>query len=700
MALYTKDDDGAPMWNHLQDRWENVPFAEILRRFQASVDVRDRKYRLQTYPRCFVGSHAVSALTAGGVAVSRQDALRIGALLLDAGQIEHCLREHNFKDEFLFYRFIDDPERGLDYSRDKSLTWASYLKFEYLNQHEVAQVIDVHRLPSSVLHIGLSYWPMDTHNVRLLDNVHPPRWVDPRNDRPYHLVIVGAGPAGLEAAISGASCGARVALIESNILGGNNVTGCIPTKTFLRKSNLVYELRNRGRFDIFGVKYGNDVNLDFPKLMEKVRESRSIVASRKSSVWSLRKMGVDMFFGHAKFLSEQNIIVGGHSLEFKRALITTGSYCSLPPIPGLRELFGKQDPIRNLQEFGMNAPSMVVTSDNLFNMTSLPRRICVLGVGVIAMEIAQAFVRLGSTVIMFGRADSLIPNGERDLVSKIVRQCEHDGIQFRFNVSNYQGVKLTGKVDLSGHREMIMQTFEPQGRISYKFDCIIVASRRKANVSGLNLDAAAVDYDTHAGIRVNDYLQTSNSRIFSAGDCCTLYRMVHAATAMGRLAVRNSLLLRRERLSDLILPLVCYTYPELARVGLTTWSLQEEGRPFEIVEYSFDNSPWAISEGLTYGVLRLFVQPSSGVLLGGVVLGKGAATIASLLAMALHSKLRLEGLTKILFPYSTVSESLRNTAVESVQWSERVQVKAKKFRSGRRQSVSLSGRSRSSFNWK
>ncbi len=697
MALYTMNDNSAPMWNHLQNRWESVPMAEVLRRFQASVDVRDRKYRLQTYSRCFVGSHAVSALTAGGVAVSRDDALRIGELLLDTGQIEHCLREHTFKDEFLFYRFVDDPARGLDYSRDKSLTWASYLKFEYLNTLQIAQVVDIHLLPDSVLHIALSYWPMDTHNVRLLDNVHPPRWIDPKNDRPYHMVVVGAGPAGIEAATSAAALGARVALIESNILGGNNVTGCIPTKTLLRKSNLVCEMRKQHHFHDCGVQFSDAVKLDFSKLMERVRESRSYVASRRASVWSLRKLGVDMFFGHAKFLSDKNILVGGQSLEYKRAIVSTGAYCSLPPIPGLRELFGKQDPSRNLHDFGQS-PSMVITSDNLFNMTSLPERICILGVGVIAIEIAQSFVRLGSQVIMFGRADSLLPDGEQDLVSKIVRQCKLDGIQFRLNVIKYEGVKLTGRVGDAGHREMLMQTLEPQGKIMYKFDCIIVASRRRPNVSGLNLDAAGVDYDTHGGIEVSDALQTSNHRIFSAGDCCSMYRMVHAAAAMGRLAVRNSLLLRRERLSELILPSVVYTTPEFARVGLTTWRLQEEGHPFDIVEYAFENSPWALSLGISCGVLRLFVQPSSGILLGGVALGKGAATIASLLAQALHSRLRLEGLTKILFPYSTISESLRTAAVESVQCRELV--KAKKFRSGRRQSVSLSGRSRSSSNWK
>lgn len=678
------------VWNYNLRKWEQLPLSEVIHRFRASVDVRDRKYRLSTYHRTFVGEHAVSALVTGGVACSRQDAVRLGRELVEAGVIEHCVREHDFEDSNLFYRFIEDTDRGaVAKCGNRTLSWADFLDAYPVAAPGLPKVrlfpaLDLSRLPDTVTHVARAFWPMDLHNVTLLDNVHPPQWIDPQYSGTYALVVIGAGSAGLAAARAAAELGSKVALIEANVLGGGSLNvGCVPSKALLHAANLAYILRDTSHLEHCGIQVQGKVKVDFGKVMARVRKVRALISEKDSAVKYTRKLGVDVFYGHAKFTSERSLIVSGNLIEFKRCIVATGAYPSIPPIPGLRELYGKQD--TSLDPEAIQRPRAVMTNDNFFNMTSLPRRLCVLGTGVIGMELAQAMQRLGSQVTMFGRADGVLPNEDRDLVAEVVRQMEDDGVHFRLHVSRYEGVKLTGEFSEDGHAEVSMKTQERTGPVQYHFDAVLVATGRKPNVTGLNLEAAVVDYDSRLGIKVNDVLQTTNSRIYAVGDCCSAYKMAHVAEATGRMAVRNSLLLRRERLSDLVVPFVAHTSPELARTGPTALELREDGRLFETIEYPFTKSVRARAEGETTGLIRLHVEQGSGAVLGGIVLGKGAAGIVSELNIAMKADVRIDGLSRVIHPFPTIPEVVRQAALVGAR--KRTPSGARRFRSSRRQSM-------------
>lgn len=677
-------------WNYNSRKWEQLPLSEVVHRFRASVDVRDRKYRLSTYCRTFVGEHAVSALVVGGVARNREDAVRLGQELLDAGVIEHCVREHNFSDAMLFYRFIEDTDRGaVAKCGNRTLSWADFLDAYPASALGLPNItlypsIDLSRLPNAVTHVARAFCPMDSHNVALLDNVHPPQWIDPKYSGTYALIVIGAGAAGLAAAAAAADLGSKVAVVEANVLGGGSLNvGGVPSKALLHAANLAHSVRNAKELSHCGITVEGKVKIDFGKVMERVRKVRARISENEAAVKYTRKLGVDVFYGHAKFTSEKSVVVSGNLLEFKRCIVATGSYPSIPPIPGLRELYGKQDAA--LDPDNMHKPRTIMTNDNFFNMISMPRRLCVLGTGVIGMELAQAMQRLGAQVTMFGRADGVLPNEDRDLVSEIVRQMEDDGVHFRLHVSKYDGLQLTGQYSQHGHAEVRMLTQERTGPNEYLFDAVLVATGRKPNVTGLNLEASGVDYDSKLGIKVNDVLQTSNSRIYAVGDCCSAYKMAHVAEATARVAVRNALLLRRERLSDLVVPFVAHTTPELAKTGPTLIELREEGRAFETFEYPFSSSDRARVEGNTTGVIRVHVEQGTGAILGAIVLGKGAAGIVAELNIAIKSDVRIEGLAQVIHPYPTIPEVVRQVALVGAR--KRVPSGARKFRSSRRQSL-------------
>lgn len=677
------------MWDYHLEQWTELPVSEVAQRFRAAVDVRDRKYRLVTYPRVFVGAAAVKALVTGAVAASRDDALRIGQILVAAGIIEHTCREHDFEDAHLFYRFIEDTDRGaVVRAGSRSVSWADFVTTYTKAAQGLARTfyppVDIARLPPSVVHIARAFWPMDSHNVKLLDNVHPPRWIDPEYSGTYQLVVIGAGAGGIEAATHAAQFGAKVALIEANVLGGGSlVSGCVPSKALLATANLAHTMRNTANLQNNGIEIQGKIKIDFGKVMARVRKVRATVSRQDSAVRMTRRKGVDIFYGHAKFTSDRTLVVSGNLLEFKRAVVATGAYPSVPPIPGLRELYGKQDSAKEAGAGAQYKPRSVMTSDNIFNMTTQPRRLCILGTGVIAMELAQAMQRLGSSVTMFGRADGVLPNEDRDLVADVVRQMEDDGVRFRLHVSEYEGVHLSGEVSDEGYEEVHMRTVERNTTLMYRFDAILVATGRKPNVTGLNLEAASVDYDTKSGLRVNGLLQTTNTRIYAVGDCCNASKMTHAATSCAKLAVRNALFLGRDRAADLLIPYVAHTSPPLARVGPTVGELAEAGHDFETVAAPFSAVDRARCDDETVGALRVHVDTTSGAILGCTVLGTGAPVIVAEIALAMKSEVRMPDLAKVIFPYPTTASIIRDVALTAE--AERAAVPAKKFRNARRQ---------------
>lgn len=509
----------------------------------------------------------------------------------------------------------------------------------------------------SIDHVQSAFWPMDEENVRLLDNVHPPEWIESDFRGVYNLVVIGAGAGGLVASSGAAGVGAKVALIEGNALGGDCLNvGCVPSKSLIHAANLAYTLKNQSELADAGISFGGEVRVDFAQTMRRLRRVRADISKNDSASRYTRKLGVDVYFGFAKFTSATTVEVNGRTLTFKKAVIATGGYPALPSIPGLHKLYDLSN-----AAMGQGARPAVMTNESFFNLTALPRRLCVIGSGVVGMEMAQAMRRLGSTVFVFGRSGRVLPKEDEDLSEIVKQQMERDGVHFQLGVSEYVSVQMTDYVAEEGFREVLLTTVEDGEMRMYQFDAMLVCAGRKPNVGNLNLEAAGVEYDTTNGLKVNDLLQTTNSRIFGVGDCCSAFKFTHAADFMARMVIRNALFLGKDKMSNLVIPYATFTSPEIAHVGLYEGDMKAKGIEYKTFEKRFEDNDRAICDGKTLGMVRIHVEAKSDTILGASIVGENAGNMISEITLAMQSGTGLGALASVIHPYPTTAEAIRQT---------------------------------------
>jgi len=635
---------------------------QIAARFKAGVTVKDRTYRLSKYPSCFVGKEAVDFMINDGLTTSRDEAVQLGqCIMAELGIFEHVTRDHVFADEYLFYHFVDRGDVAQNPSTRKKFSWADYLaptNSVSNNLQPDLPLPDLESVATTDAHVATSVWPLDEHNVELLNNVHPTNWVDPQaKNNKYDLVVIGAGAAGLVTSAGAAGVGAKVALIEESLLGGDCLNvGCVPSKALIHAASLAHSLKNTEHLADSGISINGNVQIDFPKIMERVRRIRSEI-SPNDSAERFTKLGVEVFLGRGKFVDSNSVIVNGKVLNFNKAVIATGGYPSLIPMPGLKELHHlNTNP-------GHEPRPYVMTNETFFNMTKQPKNLVVIGPGVIGMEMAQSMQRLGTQVTVLGRSGRVLPKEDEDHASIVQSQLEKDGVEFRLNVTEYVSVELTGNV-VDGLPEMTFKIKE-KGTDSITelvVDAILVATGRRPNVSGMDLDNAGVEYDVRKGILVNDKLQTSNSKIYSAGDCCsTAFKFTHAADFMARAVIRNALFFGKEKMSNLLIPYATYTEPEIASVGLYGKDCEAKGIKYATYEKHFSDNDRAICEGDKVGMVRIRVEEKSDKIVGATIIGKNAGNLISEITLAMQSNVGLGSIATVIHPYPTYAEAIRQS---------------------------------------
>lgn len=467
--------------------------------------------------------------------------------------------------------------------------------------------------------------PLDGANQRLVEAVRPSDWVNPQPRDRYDLVVLGGGTAGLVSAIGAAGLGARVALIERGLLGGDCLNvGCVPSKALLGSARVIGEAR---RAPTLGVRLGS-AEPDFAAIMQRMRERRADISPHDSAE-RLRQSGVDVFFGHARFTSDRTAAVDGRILRFGRAVIATGSRPSAPPIPGL-------DRIRYL------------TNESVFWLTELPRRLLVIGAGPIGCELAQAFARFGAAVTVFDQAARVLPNEDADAAAVVHRRLLDDGITFHLSA------RLLDVAD--GGDGVRVRYEDPSGIGQALGDRMLVATGRAANIEALGLDAAGVRASKE-GVIVNDRLQTANRRIYAAGDVCSAYKFTHAADAMARVVVQNALFFGRRRASALVIPWCTYTDPEVAHVGAYESEARERGRAIETITIAMRDVDRAVVDDDRDGFVR--VHHERGRLLGCTIVAAHAGEMIGEAAYALTHHGTLSDLSSTIHPYPTQLEALR-----------------------------------------
>uniref|UniRef100_A0A7S3A396 DEP domain-containing protein n=1 Tax=Rhodosorus marinus TaxID=101924 RepID=A0A7S3A396_9RHOD len=625
---------------------------EIVSAFKTSVVVKDRKHMLKTYKKCFVGSEAVDVLVREDIVSNRKDAVAVGQLMLDQGIFHHVLREHQFEDAKLFYQFTEG--HGEKVTRDGSkVSWSDFIKPVTKETDESLQPA----MPASAatpeidFNISEQLAPLDEHNLRLLDSVHPSAWQDPKAKPKYHMVVIGAGTGGLVTAAGSAGVGARVAMIEKNLLGGDCLNyGCVPSKALISAAKAYHSVTNQKGLTEMGITV-EGATIDFGKVMERLRRLRADIAHNDSAERFASKLGVDVYLGHAKFLDKNTVEVNGQKLTFARCTIATGGSPRLPDVSGIKELFEAY----HKKEEG--APT-IVTNESIFNLTELPPRFAAIGNGAIGLEIAQSMTRFGSETTVFGRGGRIMAKEDEDIAKILQDQMASEGTNFELGVEKYVSLKKTGRTNGS-YPEMEMEVLLKGGQSkTFLFDALLVAAGRTPNVGNLDLEKAAVKYDKKEGILVNDRLETSSKGIFAVGDCCTAYKFTHVADFMARIVIRNSLFFGKDKFSKLIIPWSTYTEPEVAHVGLYEQDIAKKGQVVT-VQKDFADNDRAILEGETVGFVRIHTLKGSDKILGASIIGANAGNLISELTLAMNAGYGLGSVASVIHPYPTQAEAIR-----------------------------------------
>ncbi len=617
---------------------------EVSSAFREIVDLRDRQYGFppKIYANCFVGSEAVQRLIDEGMAVDADDAVRLGNIMLGGGLFHHVQRAHGFKNEFLFYRFASDedhggvPEQAPDGS---SVKWSDFLGILTTRRGMDGSLqpaipepdVELAKMDQDNLDsVGVS--PLDVHNAKLLDNVHPRKWVNPEPKPSYNLVVIGAGAGGLVSAAGAAGVGARVALIESHLLGGDCLNvGCVPSKALLRCAKAAAAVRDAHQF---GVRVDGEISVDFGYVMERMRRLRAKISPVDSATRYSSQLGVDLFIGRGVFTGKNSVEVDGKRLTFAKAVVATGGTAAIPNIPGLKD-----------------APYL--TNSTVFNLTELPKRFGVIGAGPISLELAQAFQRLGAQVTVFSRSEKIMPKEDPEAVAIVKRSMQRDGVTFVFN-ARYKSV------DGTGSKEAVSVVLEDgDGEKAYEFDALMLATGRKPTVSGLGLEQAGVEFDARLGISVNDRLQTTNPDIYGVGDVASMYKFTHMADFMARLVIKNALFFGRDKVSDLLVPWATYTDPEVAHVGLYEKDLEERGIGYVTIQREFGEVDRAIVDGAEEGYVKIHVAKGKDQILGATIVGSHAGDMISEISVAMQAGMGLGRLAGVIHPYPTAAEAIR-----------------------------------------
>jgi len=471
----------------------------------------------------------------------------------------------------------------------------------------------------------------DPHDDALVAHVHPRDWVNPEPAGRYNLVVLGAGTAGLVTAAGAAGLGAKVALVERHLMGGDCLNvGCVPSKCLIRSSRVAGELRGARAL---GFDVPDGASADFAAVMERLRAIRARISRHDSARRFRDELGVDVFLGDARFSGADSVTVAGKTLRFKRAVIATGARAAAPDVPGL-------------------AAAGYLTNESVFTLTARPRRLAVIGGGPIGCELAQAFARLGSEVVLLHDSPHLLNREDADAAALVQGAFVREGVRLVLDatiraVSRRDGAKVIAYASMQG------------GDGEVEVDEILVGAGRAPNVEKLGLDTVGVAFDPRTGVQVDDNLRTTNPRIFAAGDVCMTHKFTHAADFAARTVIQNALFLGRKKLSALTIPWCTYTDPEVAHVGLYEHEAAARGLALQTFTVQLADVDRAIADGEEEGFVKIHVKQGSDEILGATIVARHAGEMIGELTLAMVAKVGLGKLASVIHPYPTQAEAIR-----------------------------------------
>lgn len=427
------------------------------------------------------------------------------------------------------------------------------------------------------------------------------------------LIIIGAGPGGYETAIAAAREGMKVVLVEAEALGGTCLNeGCIPTKCLCRSAEVADLMKEAATFGVVAESGG--INL-----VEVMKRKNEVVAQLAAGVASLLKSpGITLVQGKATFAGPHEVIVGEEHFSAPHIMIATGSSAKKLPIPGA-DLPG------------------VVTSREMLQLEQIPKRLCVIGGGVVGMEFASVFRSFGSEVSVVEYAKEILPSFDRDIAKRLRTALKRKGISFNVGAA----VTEISKVD--GGYKVAFVSGNKEGQV--EADLVLMAVGRGPRLQHLGLDEIGMQY-TSRGIVVDENMQTNIEGVYAIGDVNGICPLAHAATAQGRCALYH--ILGKDGAPDLqLVPAAVFTVPEVAMVGHTEETASAAGLEYSIRKAFYRANGKSLSMGESEGIVKILVGPD-GLLLGAHVLGAHAADLIHELALAMHTKMGVERIQSLI----------------------------------------------------
>lgn len=458
-----------------------------------------------------------------------------------------------------------------------------------------------------------------------------------------NMVVIGAGSAGLVSSYIAAAVKAKVTLVEKHKMGGDCLnTGCVPSKALIKAARTVNDIHKAKDLGI----HVAEPTIDFPAVMERVRQVIRDIEPH-DSVERYSSLGVDCLQGEAKIISPWEVSVDGKTITTRNIVIATGARPFVPPIPGLDQLD-------------------YLTSDNLWGINELPKRLLVLGGGPVGCELAQAFSRLGSKVTIVMRRSHLMPREDEDVSEFVRRKFIEEGIEV---LTDHQPVSFEIR---EGENTVLLETTDKSTDENktkeVSFDKVLVALGRKANTEKLGLENLDIELNPNGTVTVDEYLRSRYPNIYACGDVAGPYQFTHTASHQAWYVAVNALFgrFKKFKVDYSVVPWATFTDPEVAHVGLSEADARAKGIPYEITKYAIDDLDRAIADNTAEGFVKVLTVPGKDKILGVTIVGYHAGDLLTEFVTAMKQGLGLKKILGTIHSYPTISEANKFAAGE---WS-------------------------------
>ncbi|MFC1616976.1 dihydrolipoyl dehydrogenase family protein [Candidatus Margulisiibacteriota bacterium] len=451
----------------------------------------------------------------------------------------------------------------------------------------------------------------------------------------YHIIVIGAGSGGLVVASGAAGLGAKVALIEKGKMGGDCLNyGCVPSKTFLKSAHLAKDIKAAEKY---GLAAGLN-QVDAKNIMDRVQQIIAEIAPNDSKE-RYQGLGVNVINGAAKILDEHTVEVDNKKLTAKYLVISTGAKPRVPDIKG----------IENISYY---------TNETIFDLTSLPKHLIVIGTGPIGLELGQGFAHLGTQVSMVGHAGRLFPKDDPEVWPIMEKVIKDDGIKLYMNAETNEVRKNKNEIELD-------ITIDDK-KTTITGDAFLVVPGRVPDNSLLEASKIKIDTDKRGYIKTNPYLQTSVKNIYAVGDCTGAFQFTHMAAYQAGLVIRNTLFPFQSKLNYSQVPWTTYTKPEVAHVGYTQPWAEKEGLYQDSIIINLEDNDRAKSENDRIGFLKLILGKKSR-LIGATMVGEKAGEIIPIATLAIKQKLKANAFMSLIFSYPTEAEIFKTASLHYVK---------------------------------